>query len=139
MEKLRQQSSLLLLSTGRDSLTTSSSILSMLVGMIWLASSTIMSSMKQWQQLGVLSREHLISVCIFSDVMSNSPGSNLVSCPASFSVKEKSLAVYLVKCLFNFYSVNQRILVLQSDCRSWIMSSLSRKDSSNLLFKLLHE
>ena len=56
----------------RDSSATSSTTPSMLVGDIWLASSTGESTMKHCQQLGSLSKEHLVGVCI---LMSDSPSS----------------------------------------------------------------
>ena len=49
----------------------------MLLGVICLEDSTAMNVLKQWLQLGGLSREHLVSVCILSDVTSNSPSSNV--------------------------------------------------------------
>ena len=49
----------------------------MLLGVICLEDFTAMNVLKQWLQLGGLSREHLVSVCILSDVMSNSPSSNV--------------------------------------------------------------
>ena len=39
--------------------------------------STSMDVLKQWLQLGGLSRKHLVSVCILSDVISNSPSSSV--------------------------------------------------------------
>ena len=57
----------------RDSSATSSTTPSMLVGDIWLASSTGGSTMKHCQQLvGGLSKENLVGVCIR---MSDSPSS----------------------------------------------------------------
>ena len=49
----------------------------MLLGVICLEDSTTKNVLKQCLQLGGLSREHLVSVCILSDVMSNSPSSNV--------------------------------------------------------------
>ena len=49
----------------------------MLLGMTWLESSTSMNVLKRWLQLGGLSKEHLVSVCILSDVLSNNPSSNV--------------------------------------------------------------
>ena len=56
----------------RDSSTTSSTTQSMLVGVILLAGSTGGSTMKHCQQLGGLSKEHMVGVCI---LMSDSPSS----------------------------------------------------------------
>ena len=63
--------------TGSQSLTTISNTLHMPAGPGWLVDSTGGRNMKHCQQLRSSLRELVVSVCILSDVMSNSPSSNV--------------------------------------------------------------
>ena len=70
--------------------------------------------MKHWLQLGGLSREHLVSVCILSDVMSNSPSSN-VNCGLVVQFNDVRAKIVVLLCHYIIFIVLWVLISLSVD------------------------